>query len=124
MVAAARGGASLRSVARQFGAHLRTVPAWVGWADDQRLDRVDWSDRPRGGRRESATTAADGSYSFSGLAAGPYEAQFVAPTGDSVASPPSGRTGTFALAAAQTREWDAGVYGSDLHTTDGRGGSI
>jgi hypothetical protein len=47
MVASARRGASLRAVAREFGASLSTVQRWVTRAEGQRLDRVDWSDRPR-----------------------------------------------------------------------------
>jgi hypothetical protein len=46
----------LRSVARQFQVSLRTVQVWVGRAKGQRLDRVDWSDRPRGGRRTATAT--------------------------------------------------------------------
>lgn len=56
MVAAVRQGQSLRSVARQFRVSLRTVQVWVARAKDQRLDRVDWSDRPRGGRRQAVAT--------------------------------------------------------------------
>jgi transposase-like protein len=48
MVAAVRGGASLRQVAAQFGVTLATVQRWVARAGDQRLDRVDWTDRPCG----------------------------------------------------------------------------
>jgi transposase len=59
MVAAVRQGHSLRRVAREFGVSLRTVQGWLQRAQDQRLDRVDWSDQPRGGRRASyATTLA------------------------------------------------------------------
>lgn len=47
MVAAVRRGASQRVVARRFGVSLRTVQYWVGRAANQRLDRVDWSDRRR-----------------------------------------------------------------------------
>jgi transposase len=57
MVAAVRQGQSLRAVARQFRVSLRTVQIWVARAHDQRLDRVDWTDRPRGGRRPSTATA-------------------------------------------------------------------
>src|SRR5437016_4072257 len=46
MVTAVRGGASLRSVARDCGVHLRTVQRWVERAGGKRLDRVDWSDHP------------------------------------------------------------------------------
>jgi transposase len=58
MVAAVRQGLSMRSVAKKFRASLRTVQVWVGRAQGQRLDRIDWSDRPRGGRREAASTTA------------------------------------------------------------------
>src|SRR5207253_526800 len=36
---------------------LRTVQVWVVRAQGQRLDRVDWSDQPRGGRRPACATA-------------------------------------------------------------------
>lgn len=58
MVAAVRQGQSLRVVARRFHVSLRTVQVWVARAHGKRLDRVDWSDRPRGGRRASTATAA------------------------------------------------------------------
>ncbi len=45
MVAAVRGGTSLRETARQFRVSLDTVQRWVQRAAGQRLDRVDWSDR-------------------------------------------------------------------------------
>ena len=48
MVAAVRGGASLRQVADQFSVSLATVQRWVTRAGGQRLDRVDWTDRPCG----------------------------------------------------------------------------
>jgi putative transposase len=46
MVAAVRGGLSLHEGARQFGVSPATVLRWVRRAHGQRLDRVDWSDRP------------------------------------------------------------------------------
>jgi putative transposase len=46
MVAAVRSGQSLRAVARQFGVGVATVAMWVKRTKGQRLDRVDWSDRP------------------------------------------------------------------------------
>ena len=58
MVAAVRRGSSPRQVAKRFAVSLRTVQVWVGRAEGQRLDRVDWSDRPRGGRREASATPA------------------------------------------------------------------
>ncbi len=48
MAQAVRRGASLRQVADQFGVALATVQRWVERAQDQRLDRVDWTDRPCG----------------------------------------------------------------------------
>lgn len=48
----------MRSVGRRFKVSLRTVQVWFARAEGQRLDRVDWSDRPRGGRREKSSTAA------------------------------------------------------------------
>jgi transposase-like protein len=48
MVQAVRRGASMRQVADQFGVALATVQRWVERAKGQRLDRVDWTDRPCG----------------------------------------------------------------------------
>jgi putative transposase len=48
MVEAVRQGTPLRQVADRFGVALRTVQRWVARAGAQRLDRVDWSDRPCG----------------------------------------------------------------------------
>jgi putative transposase len=48
MVAAVRRGLSMRRVADQFGVSLSTVQRWVARAAGQRLDRVDWTDRPCG----------------------------------------------------------------------------
>jgi hypothetical protein len=48
MVEAVRAGASLRHVADCFGVALATVQRWVARAGNQRLDRVDWTDRPCG----------------------------------------------------------------------------
>lgn len=50
MVAAVRRGASLRATARRCGVSLRTVQVWVARAQGQRLDRVDWQNRPPGCR--------------------------------------------------------------------------
>lgn len=57
MVAAVRGGASLRSAARRFGVSLLTVQRWVQRAQGQRLDRVDWSDLPHTPRHTLRTPA-------------------------------------------------------------------
>jgi transposase len=50
MVAAVRRGAAMRAVARRFKVSLATVQFWVARAGRQRLDRVDWADRPDGPR--------------------------------------------------------------------------
>jgi putative transposase len=59
MVAAVRAGASLRQTARRFGVSLSTLQAWLQRARGQRLDRVDWSDRPRGPHHPPRRTATD-----------------------------------------------------------------
>jgi len=46
MVEAVRSGRSQHEVARDFGVSPATVNRWVRHAHGQRLDRVDWSDRP------------------------------------------------------------------------------
>lgn len=43
-----RRGKSLRQAARRFGVSLCTVQRWVGRAGDERLDRVEFGDRPPG----------------------------------------------------------------------------
>jgi hypothetical protein len=58
MVAAVRTGESLRSVARHFRVGLRTVQRWVARAGDERLDRVDWTDRSRAPRHTRRTALA------------------------------------------------------------------
>jgi hypothetical protein len=46
----------MRVVAREFGVSLQTVQKWVARAEGRRLDRVDWTERPRGGRRSASST--------------------------------------------------------------------
>ena len=58
-MAAVRRGQALRAVARQFQVSLRTVQRWVQRAQDQRLDRVDWSDHPSGARRAANRCASE-----------------------------------------------------------------
>ncbi len=58
MVAAIRRGASLRTVGRRFRVSLLTVQRWVQRANGQRLDRVDWSDRPSKAHTIHRTAAA------------------------------------------------------------------
>jgi hypothetical protein len=41
----------MREVARRFGVALSTVQFWIARAGQQRLDRVDWADRPDGPRQ-------------------------------------------------------------------------
>jgi putative transposase len=48
MVAMARRGVSAREIGRHFGVSHATVLAWVARAKGQRLDRVDFGDRPGG----------------------------------------------------------------------------
>lgn len=48
MVAAVRHGWSMRNIATQFHVAPSTVLFWIQRAGTQRLDRVDWSDRPHG----------------------------------------------------------------------------
>jgi transposase-like protein len=59
MVAAVRAGASLRQTARRFDVSLSTLQTWLQRAHGQRLDRVDWSDRPRGPHQPPRRTPAD-----------------------------------------------------------------
>jgi putative transposase len=58
MVAAVRGGQSLRGVAKECGVGGATVAHWVGLAKGQRLDRVDFSDRSRAPHKTRRTDAA------------------------------------------------------------------
>ncbi len=48
IVSALRRGASFRSVAARFGVSTRTAHKWFQRAQDQRLHRADFTDRPRG----------------------------------------------------------------------------
>jgi hypothetical protein len=57
MVAAVRQGQSLRGVARDFRVSPATVLRWVRHAQGQRLDRVDWADRPHTPRTTRRTAA-------------------------------------------------------------------
>lgn len=56
MVTAVRRGGALRQVARQFRVSLYTVQYWVRRAGTTRLDRVNWSDAPRGPRQPAHKT--------------------------------------------------------------------
>lgn len=58
MVSQVRRGVALCAVAKTCGVSLRTVQVWVARAGSERLDRVDWSDRPRGGRRAAQATSS------------------------------------------------------------------
>ncbi len=57
MVAAVRAGRSPVEVAREFGVSRQLLWRWVRRAEGQRLDRVDWSDRPAGRRRAPNRTS-------------------------------------------------------------------
>lgn len=56
MVSEVRSGKSMRQVSKDFGVSLDTVQTWVKRANDQRLDRVDWSGFTQGGRRNKCST--------------------------------------------------------------------
>lgn len=56
MVLAVRRGQSLREVGRKFGVSHPAVVFWVRRARGQRLDRVDWADRPDGPRSPANRT--------------------------------------------------------------------
>lgn len=58
MVAAVRGGGSFRSVAHRFQVGLATVHFWFRRARHQRLDRMEWDDRPPIARHTRRTTVA------------------------------------------------------------------
>jgi putative transposase len=58
LVAAVRGGLSHRKAARRFHVGLATVHLWVERAGEQRLDRVDWADRPHTPHQTSRTDTA------------------------------------------------------------------
>jgi len=59
MVSAVRRGQSLSKVAAGFGVSRSTVRHWVNRAHSQRLDRVDFSDRPPGRREPVNRTARE-----------------------------------------------------------------
>jgi hypothetical protein len=100
MVAAVRGGQSLRAVARAFAVGLSTVAYWVERAKGQRLDRVDWSDQSRAPHktRRTATALEDlvvqtrGELAQSDLGAVGADAVRQALLGQGVAGVPSART--------------------------------
>jgi putative transposase len=58
MVAAVRGGQSLRVVAKEFGVGVATVAHWVERSKGQRLDRVDFSNRSRAPHQTRRTDTA------------------------------------------------------------------
>jgi putative transposase len=58
MVSAVRRGQSLRAVARAFGVGVATAAHWVERGQGQRLDRIDFSDRPRAPHKTRRTDAA------------------------------------------------------------------
>jgi len=58
MVAAVRGGQSMRSVAELFGVPVSAVQHWVTRARGKRLDRVNWEDRSCAPKRTRRTKAS------------------------------------------------------------------
>ena len=59
MVAAVRRGKSIHRVAREFAVARSTVRYWMQRAGHQRLDRMDWSDRPHGARQPANRTPTE-----------------------------------------------------------------
>jgi len=59
MVEAVRRGEAMRAVACRFGVSLFQVQFWVQRAAGQRLDRVDWADRPAGCRSPANRVALE-----------------------------------------------------------------
>lgn len=59
MVGEVRRGKTQRAVARMFGVSLSAVQYWLARAGSERLDRVDWSDRPKGCRTVANRTPHD-----------------------------------------------------------------
>ena len=59
MVELVRAGLSMRKVAQEFGVALSVVQRWVKRASQQRLERVDWSDRSRASVRPHNRTSDD-----------------------------------------------------------------
>jgi putative transposase len=59
MVERVRAGHGIREVAREFGVSLSVVQRWIKRASKQRLDRVDWSNRPNASGRPHNRTAVD-----------------------------------------------------------------
>lgn len=58
IVAAVRRGLSVRAAARRFQVSVGLVSKWVRRAGETRLDRVDWSSRPKGNPRPVRTDTA------------------------------------------------------------------
>ena len=46
MIREIRHGASQRQVAKKYGCHFSTVQYWIKRTEGQRLDRINWDDRP------------------------------------------------------------------------------
>jgi len=46
MISEIRHGASQRQVAKKYGYHFSTVQYWIKRTAGQRLDRINWDDRP------------------------------------------------------------------------------
>jgi transposase len=57
MVKAVRQGASQRETAKRFRVSLSSLQYWLAHAGKRRLDRVDWSDKPRGQRPPANRTS-------------------------------------------------------------------
>lgn len=59
MVERVRAGMGMREVSRAFGVSLSVVQRWVNRAAEQRLDRIDWSNRSTSAGRSRNRTSAE-----------------------------------------------------------------
>ncbi len=58
MISEIRHGASQRQVAKKYGYHFSTVQYWVKRTAGQRLDRINWNDRPPIAKKVNRTPKA------------------------------------------------------------------
>ena len=58
MISEIRHGASQRQVAKRYGYSLSTIQYWIKRTKDQRLDRINWNDRPPIAKKVNRTPKA------------------------------------------------------------------
>lgn len=58
MISEIRHGASQRQVAKKYGYHFSTVQYWIKRTAGQRLDRINWNDRPPIANKVTRTSKA------------------------------------------------------------------